>query len=130
LLDIDVNRIIHGGSYLSVKLKNVLGAGWMVGGDPLERMLEADLNYLANRRVMFRGGIGVSDHYPADYRGMVAWQPHDAIAINMGVGTVPSRVEMGIRVDRGGWLSGINMAKVTNEAIGWRQSYWLGRVVS
>ena len=75
------------------------------------------------------GGMSVSDQFPIDYRGRLSWKPHDILAVSLGVGTMPSRIEMGIRIDRNGLLSGVGFTKVTNEPIGWRQNYWFGMVL-
>ncbi len=75
------------------------------------------------------GGLSVSDQFPIDYRGGLAWKVHDILVLSLGLGTMPSRIEMGMRFYKSGFLSGISLAKITNEPLGWRQNYWIGRLV-
>lgn len=125
-----VLKTLHDDVHLSVRGQNLFGASWMVGNDPIERVLELDLIHTSHHRLLLQGGLSVSDQFPIDYHCRLSWKPQDAIAVNLQLGTMPSRIEMGIRIDSGGWLSGMHLSKISNESIGWRQNYWFGRVSS
>ena len=116
--------------WLSANAQNLLGSTWLRGGDPVERRLLARLLFSPQSRLHIAAGIEVSDHFPIDYNGFVAWRPHEVVTVKLGAGTEPSRMEVGLVIDKQGWLSGIGMSKITNSSIGWRQNYWIGRVTA
>jgi len=106
----------------------MLGSGWQLGGDPIERKLHLHLNFVMHPDVLIRGGIGASDHFAADYQSDVLWKPNNGLVLSLGVGTEPSRILMGITIENRGWLAGSGINKITNSPIGWRQQYWMGRI--
>ncbi len=124
----DVQKVIRDDMFATIRVQNVLGAGWQQGGDPIERKLQLHLNGIVHSNLLLRGGIGISDHFPADYQSDVVWNPNNALAIWLGVGTEPSRIQIGFSIDNRGWLAGSAINKITNSSIGWRQHYWMGRV--
>lgn len=109
---------------------NLIGESWRIGGDPLERQLSTDVIYIHPESVRMSGGVTFSDQYAPDLHAHLYWMPHEAISLQVGGGTVPARIEMGIAINRGGWLAGSSFAKITRSAVGWRQQYLVGRVVS
>ncbi len=126
----EVSKSVHEEIVATVWIQNILGSKWQIGGDPIERSLQLELSSIVHRNVLFSAGFGVGDQFPADYQSDILWSPNDGLIFKFGVGSMPSRFQMGIRIDNGGWMAGSGFAKITNSSIGWRQNYWLGRVTS
>jgi hypothetical protein len=123
-----INKKVHNTIDVTVSIQNLLDSEWLIGGDPIERKLQVDVSSSVFANVLIRGGLGVSDQFPADYRTHILWKFNDALIFNLGVGSVPSRIDMGVRIDSHRWVAGSSFSKLTNASIGWRQNHWLGRV--
>lgn len=124
-----LRRISESASFRADGL-NIVGGSWRIGGDPLERLLSADVIYTHPESVRMSGGVTFSDQYAPDLHAHLNWMPHQAVSLQLGAGTMPARLEMGIAVNKGGWHSGSSFSKITRSAVGWRQQHWVGRVVS
>ncbi len=129
LLSGHLQKVIPVDVLLVASLQNVIGSNWMTGGDPIERFADIALFHTPLPNMSVGGGLVASDQFPIDYRGVLLWKPHQILAVSLGAGTMPSRFEIGMRIDRGGFLTGVTMAKITDEPLGWRQNYWIGRLV-
>jgi hypothetical protein len=124
----DIRRSIGDDTYTTIRIQNILGSEWQVGGDPIERKLQFDLNTYLLPNVLIRAGIAVSDHYPADYLTDILWRANDGFVLAVGLGSMPSRIHLGMSIDARGWFTGSGFSKITSSSIGWRQNYWLGRL--
>lgn len=121
---VDQSLLIHASG------ANFAGGKWLQGGDPVERILTTGLMYRLPQPVLMSGGVAFSDVFAPDIHAHLYWMPHADVSLHLGTGTVPTRVEVGIAIRRGGWLAGSGFTKITRSAIGWRQQHWVGRVVS
>jgi hypothetical protein len=126
-LRMDIRRSIGDDLFTRVQIQNMLGSEWQLGGDPIERRLQFDLNTYMLPDVLVRAGIAVSDQAPADYLTDILWRANDGLVLAIGVGSMPSRIQLGMSIDARGWLAGSGLSKITNSSIGWRQNYWIGR---
>lgn len=127
-LDTGIRKMMHNTIYATASVQNILGSKWRVGRDPVERKLHIDLSGYILPDVLVEGGFGVSDQFSADYNTNVLWKANNIFVFNVGLGSMPSRVEMGISLSNRGWVAGSKLSNITNSSIGWRQNHWLGRV--
>lgn len=125
-----VSRYITETAALQASATNVAGGVWLRGGDSIEKLLSADLVYANPDNAMMTGGITFSDHYAPDFHAHLYWMPHQALSLHLGAGSQPSRVQIGLVVNRAGWHAGSNFVKVTHTALGWKQQHWIGRIMS
>ena len=127
-LEAGIRKMMRSNIYATASVRNMLGSKWRVGGDPIERKLHIDISGYILPDILVEGGFGVSDQFSADYNTQVMWRANNMLVFNLGMGSMPSRIEMGISLNNRGWVAGSSLSKITNSSIGWRQNHWLGRI--